>query len=43
MPNLQVNMTKDPILKSLVIFALPILFFQHFSAVIQYDRYYDRR
>lgn len=26
MPNLQVNMTKDPILKSLVIFALPILF-----------------
>ena len=26
MPNLQVNMTKDPIVKSLVIFALPILF-----------------
>lgn len=26
MSNLQVNMTKDPILKSLVIFALPILF-----------------
>ena len=32
MSNLQVNMTKDPIVKSLVIFALPILFsniFQH--------------
>lgn len=26
MPNLQVNMTKDPILKSLLIFSLPILF-----------------
>ena len=26
MSNLQVNMTKDPIVKSLVIFALPILF-----------------
>lgn len=43
MSNLQVNMTKDPIVKSLVDFCAPYFVFQHFSAAIQYNRYYDCR
>ena len=39
MSNLQVNMTKDPIVN----FCAPYFVFQHFSAAIQYDRYYDCR